>query len=198
MPSRVLRPEEIAALERFPAELTVEEVAAHYTLTADLKAVRERRGEANRLGFALQLCAIRHLGFAPEDLRDAPAGVVAWLAEQLGVDPGALAGYGARYKTLVDHRADALDRLGVQVATPGDLKRLGDWLVERALEHERDRLLVDQACAWLRSERVLRPGVSVIERTVVAARGRAADELARRLLWSPLVGDTSRVAVGLT
>ena len=42
---------------------TPDELIRHYTLSeADLSLIRQRRGEANRLGFAVQLCLLRHPG----------------------------------------------------------------------------------------------------------------------------------------
>ncbi len=182
MPARLLRSEELAALDAFPAELSEVEVGAHYTLdAADLALVRSRRRADNRLGLALQLCALRHLGFFPEDLAGAPAPAVSWLASQVGADPADLAGYGGRYKTVLDHRGEAVAHAGYRTVGSGDLKRLGDWLTERALEHDRARFLLELALGWLQGERIVRPGLSVVERAVVAARARALDELARRL-----------------
>lgn len=178
MPSRLLRPEDLAALGAFPAELSDNEVAVHYTLSsADLALVRDRRRRSNRLGLALQLCALRHLGFFPDALTDAPSPAVTWVATQVGADPADLDGYGTRYKTLLDHRAEVMAHALYRNADPGDLKRLDDWLTERALEHDRARLLVELALGWLHDERIVRPGLSVVERAVVAARGRASEEL---------------------
>jgi TnpA family transposase len=40
-----------------------EEFARHYTFTeTDLSLIRQRRGDANRLGFAVQLCLLRFPG----------------------------------------------------------------------------------------------------------------------------------------
>jgi TnpA family transposase len=42
---------------------TEEEPARYYTLTeTDLSLIRQRRGEANRLGIAVQLCLLRYPG----------------------------------------------------------------------------------------------------------------------------------------
>lgn len=192
MPSRLLRPEELAALDTFPSQLSDEEVGTYYTLNAsDLSLVRSRKRSRTRLGFALQLCALRHLGFFPDDFAAAPASAVSWLAAQVGADPADIAGYGTRYKTVVDHRVAVMAHAGYRPAGAGDLKRLGDWLVERALEHDRARLLLELALGWLRDERVVRPGLSVLERAVVGARGRAWRELARRL--SPLIAGVAEV-----
>jgi len=57
----------------------------------------------NRLGFGLQLVAVKFLGFSPDDLSTAPARVVAYLAVQLGVPAAALGRYGDREHTRTDH-----------------------------------------------------------------------------------------------
>jgi TnpA family transposase len=50
------------AFERFP-EMDVREMVRHFTLSeADLAVVSLRRGSANRLGFAVQLCLLRYPG----------------------------------------------------------------------------------------------------------------------------------------
>ena len=115
--------------------------------------------------------------------------MISWLAAQVEADAADITGYGTRYKTLLEHRAAAMAHAGYRSADAGDLKRLGDWLTERAMEHDRGRLLLELALGWLREERVVRPGLSVVERTVVAARGRALDEPARRL--SSLTAESS-------
>jgi hypothetical protein len=55
---------------------------------------------ANRLGFALQLGALRYLGFCPKDVVDAPKLVIEYVANQLGTPAGCLDEYGSRSQTL--------------------------------------------------------------------------------------------------
>ena len=61
---------------------------------------------------------------------------------------------------------------GIRVPPPGSLrfKSLGDWLVERALEHDRPIVLFRLMCDHLKAERIVRPGVTVLERLVATAR----------------------------
>ena len=64
MPRRsVLTPAERSGLLAFPN--TDDEFVRYYTFSeSDLAAIRQRRGKHNRLGFAVQLCYLRHPGFA--------------------------------------------------------------------------------------------------------------------------------------
>lgn len=182
MPVRLLSAVERGRLSRFPDELLRGDLAAHASLTAaDLDAVRQLRGDANRLGLAVQLVALRFLGFVPDDPAAAPPVLTSYLADQLDADPAALAGYGARYETARSHRALAEAHLGFRRATGDDLDALERWLVDRAMEHDRPSLLISAACEKLKRDRIVRPGLSIIERAVAAARVRAREETYRRL-----------------
>ena len=118
----------------------------------------------------------------PDDLFAAPVTAVRRLATQLGVDADALASYGGwEDRTRRDHLREVLGRLGWRSAGTGELKALDDFLLARALEHDRPTLLVQLACDHLRAERVVRPGVVALMRRVAAARERAWDEAYERL-----------------
>jgi hypothetical protein len=97
----------------------------------------KQRGDPNRLGFSLQLCSLRFLGFVPDDLHGAPAEVRRHLANQLGLDDRSLEAYGLRGHTRTDHLLAAQTHLGYRRASPLDLLSLEAWLAERALEHVR-------------------------------------------------------------
>ncbi|MFN0085876.1 MAG: DUF4158 domain-containing protein [Blastocatellia bacterium] len=94
MPVKWLTEPEHERLSRFPAEIQPGDVIAFFTLTdADLKLVKQHDGEANRRGFALQLCALRYLGFIPDDLKSTPASAIGFLSRQLGASAEAIADY---------------------------------------------------------------------------------------------------------
>ena len=58
MPASILSETELARLASFPEEIPSDELIRAFTLTgADRDLVAIRRGAANRLGLALQLCA---------------------------------------------------------------------------------------------------------------------------------------------
>lgn len=169
-------------LGRFPAEISPEELITYFTLTAtDLAQVRAHRGEPNRLGFALQLSALRYLGFCPDDLTTAPSAVLTYLAQQLGTAPEALRDYGERAQTRTDHRGEIQAYLGFRDAGPAELDILASWLLERALEHDKPRLLFQLVVEKLYTDRWVRPGVTRLERLVAHAREQAGQETFHRL-----------------
>ena len=183
MPVRFLSDAQREQLSGFPAELDDEALDRFFTLSdADLAEVRRRHGDSNRLGWALQLCGVRMLGFCPDDMTTAPAVAVRFLARQLGVDPGVLASYGVRAQTRTDHLAQVKSYLGFPSATPDDLDRLGEWLAAEAMVQDRPIVLFHLACARLYELRLVRPGLTVIEQSLVgAAREAARQEIARRV-----------------
>jgi hypothetical protein len=124
-----------------------EDLAAYFTLSdRDLIQVRRQRGGPNRLGFALQLCTLRYLGFMPDSMHSVPPAVLAHLALQVGTPHESLMGYGDRPYTRTDHLQDVMAYLGFRKARTSDLRSHNAWLVERALEHDRPTLLLQLAC----------------------------------------------------
>jgi TnpA family transposase len=182
MPVRFLSDVEREQLSRFPATISPEDCLTHFTLSFfELAKTLEHRGDHNRLGFALQLCALRYLGFSPDDLLSAPAAAVRSLAHQLAVPPDVLTQYGARVHTRTDHLQEIQAYLGFRDATPRDLTHLEAWLVERAVEHDRPTLLLSLAAERLLNERIVRPGVARLERLVATAREQAQKETFRQV-----------------
>ena len=72
-------------------------------------------------------------------------------------------------------------------ASDGDLEELSEWLLQRALEavhevtaerseHNKPTLLFQMACQRLYSEKIVRPGLTTLERMVITARQEAQEE----------------------
>ena len=174
-----------------------EDPGAYFTLSdRDRSRVRRQRGGRNRLGFAPQLCALRHLGCVPDRLRSVPSAVIAHLARQVGIAPESLPAYGDRPHTRTDHFQEVVTFLGFRKARTGDIRDLRTWLVARALEHDRPTLPLQLACEKLRTDRVVRPGPTRLERLVVAARQGAQQQTFQLLAPLPS-GETKAMLDGL-
>jgi len=75
-------------------EMGHRELVRHCTLSeADLAAVSVRRGAANRLGFAAQLCLPRYPGRPLRQGEIVPRNVVEFVANQVGAHPDAFREY---------------------------------------------------------------------------------------------------------
>lgn len=176
---------ERARMQSFPDEICRDDLIVFFTLCAeDIVEVGRLRPAHNRLGFALSLGALRYLGFIPVDLSTAPPEAVEFVAHQVDADPD-LTGYGDRSRTRADHGRRAHQHLGYQRATPHRLEQLEVAMVEQAAARARPSVLLADACEQLLRERIVRPGLTVLERMVLRARQVAEDRAFAAL--APLV-----------
>ena len=99
-------------------------LARLFTLTrADRDLVAGRRGDANRLGFAVQLALLRHPGTMLAHLEQPAEPLVHWLAGQLEIPAAAFAEYARRPQTMTDHARLLAATLGLR---PPDDRRFAD------------------------------------------------------------------------
>lgn len=157
--------------QQVPAVLSETALRQHFHLTgADREFIQRQRRDGNRLGCAVQLGLVRLMGYLPEDwFEQVPVPVAAFVGQQLGIAPDALASYGERAATRSEHLQLVLRHLGYRKWQPLDSPGLEAWLLERALEHDQPRLLLQAACQKLHQDRLLRPAISVLELLVSQA-----------------------------
>ncbi len=135
----------------------------------DLSLVRAKRRAFNRLGFAVQLCLLRHPGQGLGAGQHLPAVMLGFVAAQLGIPSATFADYARRDQTRREHAVELQALLGLRSF------RLGDWRdclrVGAATDHGEP--IVQAMLAHLRSRGVLVPDAGVLERIGLAARARA-------------------------
>lgn len=173
---------------RFP-DVDERLLARHYLLSEDdLRLVRERRREFNKLGYAVQLTVLRHLGRALRPGETPPEDVLAFLAEQLRVDPTCYTPYAVREPTRSEHFTNLCHRLGYVDLSRRLNHELRDWLVPLAVVTDQPFGLMSALMDEVRRRHLLVPRFSVLERLVHSARVRA-DQHAYDLLNLPLGSD---------
>jgi TnpA family transposase len=168
---RVLTLPERASLLAFPT--TDDELIRHYTFSeADLAAIRQRRGPHNRLGFAVQLCYLRHPGFALPPEGEPPVPLLDFVSHQLRLEPGLWPHYAQRSETRREHLAELQAWLNLRTFTLADYRRVLPPLAELAQQTDRGLVLAEALVEQLREQRIILPSIEVIERACGEALSR--------------------------
>nr|WP_246198250.1 DUF4158 domain-containing protein [Solidesulfovibrio aerotolerans] len=164
MPRRsLLTPAERATLLAFPT--TDDELIRHYTLSeADLSAIRQRRGNHNRLGFAVQLCYLRYPGFALPSEAGPPASLLNIIGSQLYIEPNIWPQYAQRPETRREHLLELQAWLNLTPFAAADYRHFVQQLAELAKQTDRGIMLAEALVDLLRQQRIILPALYVIER----------------------------------
>src|SRR5215210_7244628 len=178
---RVLTEAQLETLFALPT--TEAGLALHWTLSpADHAAIQGRRGDHNRLGFTLQLCALRYPGRLLRSGETIPPPALNHLARQLNVDPDALAAYAARFQTRYEQLDDLRRLFGFNTPERPQRRELLDWMLPVALATTRTPAIAAALMDEIRRRQFIAPGPSVIERmvatAVLMAERRVASQLA--------------------
>lgn len=189
MPVEFLTEEQKQGYGRFAGEPTEAQLARYFHLdNTDLALIDKRRGDHNRLGFALQLTTVRFLGTFLPDPTQVPLGVLHFMARQLRItDIGIIEKYPDRKATRYTHSTEIQRYYGYyDFHAPPWRFRLSRLLYSRAwISNERPSLLFDLATSWLIQHKVLRPGATTLSRLIAEIRERAENRLWCRLSSLP-------------
>lgn len=170
------------------------EMAKHSTLSAeDLALVRTKRRPGNRLGFAVQLCALRHPGRPLEPSEVPPAEMLTFVANQVGADPKLFEDYAHRAETRREHLLELQQHLRLRSFHLADWRAFLQIGANAAWATDRGEPIVQAMLAHLRTERVLVPAAAVLERIGLAARVRARKRAFQALAEG--LTDTTREAL---
>jgi len=166
---RLLTSAERTSLLALPS--TEDDLIRHYTFSEPDKAmICQRRGEHNRLGFAVLLCALRYPGIALPEEANLPPGMVSHIALQLHLDPHLWKQYAERTPTRREHLAELQTRLSLRPFTTDDHRSYVQRITEVAQQTDRGMVLAEALVGMLRADHVILPSIDTIERVCSEAR----------------------------
>ncbi|MGF7205184.1 hypothetical protein GGQ82_004274 [Sphingobium olei] len=160
----------------------------HYILADDdLAHIDRRRRPENRIGFALQLCALRHPGRMLVPGEVIPLAVSTFLGAQLGIAGDTLVRYAVRRQTRQQHMEVLRSVYGYRTF-PGQGPRaqaFREWLFAEAEQARSNDDLARRFIARCRDTMTILPAITTIERlcadALVAAERRIERRIAERL-----------------
>jgi TnpA family transposase len=137
MPVEFLTDDQAAAYGRYNAPAGPAQLERFFFLDdTDKVLVGKRRGDHNRLGFAVQLASARYVGTFLADPVDAPSEVVDYLAEQLGIaDPSCVKQYSQRDTTHREHAEEIHASTGCVISPRWRRSCRRGWMPEVAFLH---------------------------------------------------------------
>lgn len=194
MPTNFLSEEQRRRFGHFTEDPDEGQLAGSFLLDqTSRRRAMAARGTRNRIGWAVQLGTIRYLGTFLNNPEEGPAEVVAYVAEQLGLEPSTFAGYGSS-EARWDHQEQIRDGYGYTKFEFDQWFALARWLYQRArIGNERPTLLFDLATKRLVDKKVVLPGVTVLERLISGTRERAEKRLWPTLAAAPTAEQAKRL-----
>ena len=141
------------------------ELVRHYTLSeADITMIRRRRGDHNRLGYALMLCYLRYPG-RPLHAGERPAAaLVSFVADQIDVLPDTINDYLASEQNRRRHAVEVQDQLRLRPFGARAAAELTSWLLPHAIENDQLAHLAERVLEECRQRRIIIPRPQRLER----------------------------------
>ncbi len=184
MPVYFLTAEQRANYGRYTSEPTSEDLTRYFYLDdSDYQRIMNKRGEHNRLGFAIQLTSLRYLGRFLDDCAKVPNKVVDVVARQLEIaDTTCLSMYNDQRQRL-RHIEEICQHYGYhEFHDPLVGFRFTRWIYTHCWTGtDRPSVLFERATTWLLAHKILLPGASILERFISRLRQRVEKRLWRCL-----------------
>lgn len=133
MPRRsALSANEQASLLALPE--SQDDLIRYYTFNEpDLSLIRQHRGDANRLGFAMQLCLLHYPGYALASDMAVTEPIIQWVTRQVRVNVSEWVKYGEREETRREHFQELCTYLGMSPFGLSDFRFLVHDLTDLAM-----------------------------------------------------------------
>jgi len=182
MPVDFLTAEQESKYGKYNGDPMPEQLSKYFWLDDnDRVSVFRHRGNHNCLSFAIQLGTVRYLGTFVSDFGDVPEIVINYVARQLKIETIDLTHYGniSSNKSFWTHTQEIRQNYKYRDFTEQPFHlRLARWLYSRAwISAERPSVLFDLATARCVENKILLPGVTVMERLIAQVRDRASIRL---------------------
>lgn len=148
----------------------------------DIQAIKQKRRDYNRLGFAYQLAYVRLTNrFPTQQSMEFLPDLLTYLGVQLDINSDLIQDYAQRQATIARHRQAIIIHLGVRYFDEISEQALSDFLFNEACRLEQTGPLLTLAKTFLKEQSILLPGEDVLRRLVVKQRQATREHIYQRL-----------------
>ena len=149
-------------------------IGSYYTFSKyDLEIIMKHRKEENKLGFAIQLAALRYPGWSYSSNKTIPIEIIQYIANQVCTVPKALKLYSLRNNTSRDHIKELKKEYGYSSFSTNDSKFLLKYLVNLAFENNDSLFLMNQSLEYLRKKKIILPAITTLENLVWETKNKS-------------------------
>lgn len=178
----LLTPEERLQYMQISPDLDELELGTYFTFAQhDIEVIQRRRRDYNRLGFAVQLCVLRYLGWTLSDIKDIPKDILRYVAKQINVDVKEFGSYAQREATKYEHLEEIRREYGYSTFTLREYRLLSKALYPYAMANGNPLHLIQVALEELRKRKIILPSMATIERAVWEIRKRTEEKIFKLL-----------------
>jgi TnpA family transposase len=172
----------------------------HYCFSeSDISIIRQHRGAANKIGFAVQLCYMRYPGIILPVEDDPGIALLQIVAQQIGIESTEWVKYARRAETRRDHLLELQNIFGFRTFSMDFYRTSVESLEELAWQTDKGVLLANVLTQYLRSQLILLPSINVIERicaeAIIKSTRRVYSVLTEKLTMEHLSGLDSLLAL---
>ncbi len=185
MPRRkILTPRKRDKLLSLPADQA--HLMKFYILSEDdLELISKKRRNENKVGFALQLCALRYPGRLLEKRETIPPETLKFITSQIKISSKDVYNYGMRRQTRQEHLEELRLTYGYSMFYGEIVEEIRSWLFEHAINSTSSEALLYDFISECRKRRIILPAISTIERlcadAMVATERYVEAEIVSRL-----------------
>lgn len=161
----ILSPAQRLEFTTVPDSISDDVLEYYYTLSDDeLSATRQHRGDENKLGFAMNVCCLRHKGWPFLTLTYVSPKAISFVATQIGVSAGCISRYGESRNTKFNHILEICESYGYRQETAwDDLSKYVESLSSRLRD---ETAALKEIVAYAVANRIILPRITTLEKMV--------------------------------